>query len=460
MNIKDRKNISIAYSPIAVIGLSRSGFAAAKLAYHMGAQVFVSDGSTNENIVANLEELETVGIAGECGGHSDRIFEAELWILSPGIAQDSKLVKKAQAHDITIVSEVEFASWFTTAPIIAVTGSNGKTTTVHALAKMCQTDEIHGVLAGNVGIPFAEMVLKELLEPDPDTVFILEVSSFQSEFLLHFKPQISVFLNITPDHLDRYHSMDEYITAKLNMVCNTDSNDKVIYNSDDPILTQRLSGSSAELLPFSLSENQQQLYSLNKDKIYTSEHATLVTLDAVALPGPHNYSNLMAAATAAHLIGIPDHKIAAVMKTFQGVPHRLEEVGVIAGVRYINDSKATNLDAVKVALQSYPGPIILILGGKDKGGDFTELIPFLKDRVKQVIAIGQAQTRIFIALRDAERPECVRGLGDAVEITRERALPGDLVLLSPGCASFDQYRDYEERGDHFRSLVDKMKVPA
>ncbi len=460
MQTKDRNNINIQDARIAVIGLSRSGFAAARLAFRLGANVFASDSGAGQAASANLAKLEKIGLSGETGGHSDRIFAADLWILSPGIAQDSELVRKAQANNIPIVSEVEFASWFTEAPILAVTGSNGKTTTVHALALMCRTDSINGVLAGNMGVPFAEKVLADLDAPDPQRVFVLEISSFQAEFLRHFRPKVSVFLNITPDHLDRYPSMEAYINAKLNMAVNNSGEDKIVFNADDPILAEKLKNVKAELVPFSLSDHSAQKYYLKKDKIYTFEHATLTTLAAVALPGPHNYSNLLAAATAAHLIGLPDQQIAAVMQTFRGVPHRLEDVGTIAGVRYINDSKATNLDAVKVALQSYPGPIILILGGKDKGGDFRELLPYFKNKVKQVIAIGQAQARILAALRDAERPVCVDGLGDAVKITRESALPGDLVLLSPGCASFDQFRDFEDRGDQFRAMVQRMKESA
>jgi len=453
MQIDQRYKINIRDQNITVIGMSRSGMAAAYLAQQVGARVFVSDNTDNPVTRSNLHKLQDSGINGEIGGHSDQIFATDLWVLSPGIAEDSTLVKSALDRHIPIVSEIEFASWFTEAPIIAVTGSNGKTTTVHALTEMCQSETIHGVLAGNMGVPFAKKVLADIINPDPARVFILEISSFQMEFILHFKPRIAVFLNISPDHLDRYPSMNEYITAKLKMTANLDLEDYIVFNLDDKILDEKLKSDKAWLVPFSIKPYAETTYFINNNKIYNFEHATLIPLDAVALPGPHNSANLLAAATAAHLIGIPDETIATVMHTFRGVPHRLEEVAVVNGITYVNDSKATNLDAVKVALQSYPGPIILILGGKDKGGDFAGLIPYFADKVKLIIAIGQARPKISAALRDAARPIAVEGLRDAVKITRESVEPGDVVLLSPGCASFDQFRDFEDRGDQFREIV-------
>ncbi len=450
--------MNIKGTDIAVIGLSRSGDAAARLANHLGANVFVSDNSSSTALVENLLELKKIGINGEVGGHSESIYNSELWVLSPGIAQDSDLVKAAQSKNIPIVSEIEFASWFTAAPVIAVTGSNGKTTTVHALVEMCQSDKIHGVIAGNMGIPFTREVLSDLIAPDPRRVFVIEISSFQMEFVRRFNPLISVFLNISPDHLDRYKSMDEYVTAKLNMARNADKNNFIVFNIDDPVLNDRLKNNPALLVPFSTQEGAATTYYIENDQICTSEHATLVPLDAVALPGPHNSANLLAAATAAHLIGISNQTIATVMRNFQGVPHRLEKVALVNGVQYINDSKATNLDAVMVALQSFPGPIRLILGGKDKGSDFHDLIPFFENKVIQIIAIGQAKTQIFSALRDAVRPQRAESLRDAVKITWDSALPGDTVLLSPGCASFDQFRDFEDRGNQFKGMVRELQA--
>ena len=209
MNIHDRATIEIRGKKIVILGLALSGAAAAKLAVREGADVFVSDNQDTLELQGTLTELKALGILGELGQHSDQIYDAHLWIISPGISQDSELVQKAQSNDIPIISEIEFASWFTEAPILAITGSNGKTTTAHLLAKMIKTDDLHGTLAGNVGIPFAEMVLENLVNPDPKRVWVLEISSFQMEFIEHFKPYIAIFLNITPDHLNRYPSMEE-----------------------------------------------------------------------------------------------------------------------------------------------------------------------------------------------------------------------------------------------------------
>lgn len=460
MDISDRNNIKLHDRQVAIIGLGRSGVAAARLADHLGAQVFVSDSHDSPTVAENYRRLQHDSIAGEIGGHGDRIYQADLWVLSPGIARNAPLVLEAQNRGKTIVSEIEFASWFTVAPLLAVTGSNGKTTTVHALAKMCQTEHSHSALSGNMGVPFSQIVLADLIEPDPRRIHVLEISSFQMEFIHHFRPKVSVFLNISPDHLDRYSSMDEYVAAKMRMAVNAGTEDFIVYNADDDYLNQAFTEAAAHTRSFSLKDIPGALFTVNRTKIKNFEHATLIPLDEVALPGQHNLANLLAAATAAHLAGAPDQSIAMAMGTFRGVPHRLEKVAEFNGVTYVNDSKATNLDAVKVALKSYPGPIILILGGKDKGGDFSELLPLFRNRVKQIIAIGQAQPRILAALRDAARPIPLDGLRDAVKFTRDSAEPGDIVLLSPGCASFDQFRDFEDRGDQFKQLVQEEVVNA
>ena len=457
MNIHDRATIEIHGKKIVILGSALSGVAAAKLAVRQGADVFVSD---NQDTLANqdtLIELKALGIPGELGQHSDQIYDADLWIISPGIAQDSELVQKAQSNDIPIISEIEFASWFTEAPILAITGSNGKTTTAHLLAEMIQTDDLHGALAGNVGIPFAEMVLEDLENPDPKRVWVLEISSFQMEFIEHFKPYIAIFLNITPDHLNRYPSMKEYIAAKMNMWSRQTAEDFIVYNADDTILVEEIAESTSRKIAFGLGHHPEAIFQPNRTKIYTEEHATLIEMNQLALPGKHNLANALAAATAAHLMGVPNKSIAATMSQFRGVPHRLEPIAEINGVTYINDSKATNLDAVQVALESFTQPIILILGGLDKGGDFRSLLPHTHNNLKEVIAFGQAKELILTALRDAVRSTSVMDLKEALELAQNCSQPGDVVLLSPGCASLDQFKNFEERGDHFRSLVTVME---
>ena len=457
MNIHDGANIKIRGKKIVVLGLALSGVAAAKLAARQGADVFVSDNQDTSELQGTLTDLKELGINGELGQHSNQIYDADLWIISPGIPQDSELVQKGHHKGISIVSEIEFASWFTEAPILAITGSNGKTTTAHLLAEMIQTDDLHGLLAGNVGIPFSAMVLKDLENPDAKRVWILEISSFQMEFITHFKPYIAIFLNITPDHLNRYPSMKEYIAAKMKMWSRQTAEDFIVYNADDTILVEEIAESTSRKIAFGLDHHPEAIFQPNRTKIYTEEHATLIEMNQLALPGKHNLANALAAATAAHLMGIPNKFISATMSQFSGVPHRLESVAEINGVTYINDSKATNLDAVQVALKSFSQPIILLLGGLDKGGDFRSLLPHTHNNLKEVIAFGQAQDLILTALRDAVRSTSVMDLKEALELAQNCSQPGDVVLLSPGCASFDQFNNFEERGNYFRSLVTVME---
>ena len=457
MNIHDRANIEIRGKKIVVLGLALSGVAAAKLAAHQGADVFVSDNQDTSKLQGTLTDLKELGINGELGQHSNQIYDADLWIISPGIAQDSELIQKGQYKDISIISEIEFASWFTEAPILAITGSNGKTTTAHLLAEMIQTDDLHGLLAGNVGIPFSAMVLEDLENPDSKRVWILEISSFQMEFITNFKPYIAILLNITPDHLNRYPSMKEYIAAKMKMWSRQTAEDFIVYNADDTILVEEIAESTSRKIAFGLGHHPEAIFQPNRTKIYTEEHATLIEMNQLALPGKHNLANALAAATAGHLMGVPYISIAATMSQFSGVPHRLEPIAEINGVTYINDSKATNMEAVQGALESFTQPIILILGGLDKGGDFRSLLPHTHNNLKEVIAFGQAQDLILTALRDAVRSTSVIDLKEALELAQNCSQPGDVVLLSPGCASFDQFNNFEERGNYFRSLVTVME---
>jgi len=458
MILQDRNNIKIKGKKVVILGLGLSGIAAASLAAHKEANVFISDQNSSGNLIDSLEELKALNIKGELGKHSNQIYEADLWVISPGISQDSEIIAKAKEKNIPIVSEIEFASWFTEAPIIAITGSNGKTTTAHVLEKMVQTDEIHGLLAGNVGIPFSHMVLNDLNKPDAKRVWVLEISSFQLEFIIHFKPFISIFLNITPDHLNRYASMKEYISAKMNMWSNQNKEDFIIYNANDNILVEEIAESTSRKIAFGLNYHPEAIFQPNQTKIYNEKHTTLIEMDEILLPGKHNLSNALAASTAAHLIGISNDKICSVLSTFSGVPHRLEKISEINGVIYINDSKATNLDAVNVALQSFSQPVILLLGGVDKGGDFRSLLPHTHKYLKTVIAFGQAKELILLAFGDAVRSTSAMDLNKALTLAQNYSQPGDIILLSPGCASFDEFDSFEHRGDYFRGLVSSMKI--
>ena len=456
MDISNKNLINIKDANITVIGLGRSGESAARLGKKLGANILISDGSSDPGVIKHGEKLSTMGITVETGGHSEKIYDADLCVISPGIAQDATIVNEMKANGIPIVSEIEFASWFTYGAIIAVTGSNGKTTSVNLLAEMCETKGFSPALAGNVGTAFSDIVIKDSETMPSNRVYVLEISSFQMEHIVHFKPFISVFLNVTPDHLDRYSGMDAYIQAKMNMIQNQDQRDHIVYNYDDPVLNTKFDGVLPQTHGFSILGERETLFTMNATKIYDEEHATLIHLDKLALPGRHNLANALATATAAKILGIPNSQITQVMSTFVGVEHRLERVLDVNGVTYYNDSKATNVDAVKVALDSFDSSIHLILGGKDKGGKFSQLLPHAQNKVKEIVAYGQASEKISAALRDAVKLEQVSSLQEAVKVCHLRAEPGDIVLLSPGCASFDQFTNFEERGKTFKSLVKKM----
>ena len=456
MDISNRDQINIQDAKVTVIGFGRSGMGAARLSNHLGAKTFISDSKTNEEMEFQGKILDAESIQIELSGHSDRIFDADLWIISPGVSQDAPIVIEAKSKNIPIVSEIEFASWFTNAVIIGVTGSNGKTTTVNILYEMCKMNNLSPALAGNVGTAFSHAVLNDLVNPPTSRVYVLEISSFQMEQIIHFKPLISVFLNIAPDHLDRYPSIEEYIQAKLNMVKNQNENDHIIFNADDSVLCKKFNGVPSKTHSFSLAGKGDALFTMNATKIYDEEHATLIQLDKLALLGRHNLANALAAATAARLMGVPNSQITQVMSSFVGIPHRLERVLEMNGVTYYNDSKATNVDAVKVALDSFENDIHLILGGKDKGGEFSQLLPHTQNKVKEIVAYGQAGEMISNALGDAVKLECVSSLRDAIEICHLRAVSGDIVLLSPGCASFDQFNNFEERGNTYKSIIAEM----
>jgi len=449
-------------SSVSVIGLGRSGVAAAQLANYLGATVFVSDNSSSDSVKKNIQLLNSIGVDGEIGGNSDKIFDADLMVISPGIPADSPIISEALKRNVKVIGEIEFASLFTDRKIIGVTGSNGKSTTVYALAEMCQSKEIIGILAGNVGIPFSDKVLNELRNPvcpeesgNPKQVYILEISSFQMEFIDQFHPYISIFLNISPDHLDRHKTFDNYIAAKFRLAENQTKQDYIIYNVDDKVLSESFQDIKIQQITFGPNNSSKNIFSIKNLNVINKEYAKLTKLENIGLPGQHNLYNLLAAASGAHCLGISDAKIANVMNTFKGIPHRLEYIAKIDGIEFINDSKATNIDAVKVAIESYEKPIILILGGLAKGNDFAELIKF-RDKIKYIIAYGDANKVIHDELNSTFDVNLVDLLHDAVKLGYQKADKNEIVLLSPGCASFDQFKNFEDRGIKFSEWVREL----
>ena len=437
---------------VTVLGMGISGIGAAKLLHHLGAEVFLSDIRELPDTHNHSVQLNKINIPFETGIHSERCMDSELIVVSPGIGQNTDVIQNVLNNGIPIIGELELGSWFTDAPILAVTGSNGKTTTSKLLEAICQTDTVHGVLAGNVGISFSQKVLEDLINPDSKRFFILEISSFQTEFFIHFTPFVSIFLNISPDHLNRHGTIDEYLNAKIKLSKNQDENTYVVYNEDDTRIKNTFQNSHIKKIPFSLDPEQSFQFGLNETRIIKKDHKNFITLNEISLIGKHNYSNIIAAATTAHLLGIEESRIAESIKNFHPIPHRMEHFHTENGVKYINDSKATNIDAVKCALDSFTQPVILILGGLFKGGHFEELLPHTGN-VNAVIAYGEAQGLINTALRDSVRLFTSDSLKQAVALSHSIAHPGDIILLSPGCASFDQFKNYEERGDCFKKYV-------
>lgn len=456
MNIQKRKNIQLDGRQVTVIGAARSGIAAAQLLSKIGAEVFLSD--RNPAPETEKSRLTDSGsrIKIELGSHSERIYEADLMVVSPGVPQNADIISIASEKEIPVVSEIELASWYTELPIVAVTGSNGKTTTSTILVRMYQQGNYTPFLAGNIGVPFSEIVCEQLDNEPSNGIHVLEISSFQMEHIHHFKPKVAVLLNLTPDHLDRYSSIEDYALAKMRIIENMTQQDHIVYNHDDPALCQYIN-TEAKLIPFSFQKNSGTIFSINETKIYDEFHEILIYLKDIVLPGRHNVANFLAAATASRILEVPLDGIKQVMKTFRGVPHRLEHVRTLDDVEFYNDSKATNVHSVKVALDAFPQSIILIMGGRDKGADFRELLPQALSKVKQILVLGEAADRIEETLSHVVPCNKVTTIDSAVSLAQNIAEGGDVVLLSPGCASFDMFKNFEERGEAFKEAVNNLR---
>jgi len=436
---------------VVILGAARSGLAAARLLHGMGAKVFVSDTAAVDKKSSAKDLLERHQIDFEFGGHSNKIFAADFIILSPGIPLNTQEVREVLAKGIPVYSELEVASWFCRAPLIAVTGSNGKTTTTTLLGEMIRTEKPGSLVAGNIGRAFSEVVR----EAGPEDWAVIEVSSFQLETIDAFHPRIVLILNLAPNHLDWYSDYQDYITAKMRILKNLDSADQLIYNADDTLLSERIKGCPANKSAFSLRDHDVQA-SLRNNALYLGDQELIQTAQ-ISLKGAHNYQNAMAAALAARIAGISDENIRDNLKIFRGVEHRLEFVGIINGITFINDSKATTVESLAVALQSFDQPLILIAGGKDKGSDYKKLDNLLVKNVRSAVLIGSAREKIGEAWQDIIPLQTAGTLDEAVELAFSNARPGETVILSPACSSYDMFHDFEERGRKFKEIVFKLK---
>ena len=442
---------------LAILGGGESGVGTAILAKQKGWEVFLSD---RGNLKPEYrKQLDDEGIAYEEGKHTeDKILGADCIMKSPGIPDKAPIVVKARERGIAVISEIEFAAQYTDKPIIAITGSNGKTTTTLLTYHLLKEAGLSVGLGGNIGYSFAELVAHS----NPD-YYVLEISSFQLDGIAtHFAPHIAMLLNITPDHLDRYnYQFENYIASKFRIAMNQTANDYLIYDADDEVIADWLRHHkvAAKLLPFTVKKEVAEGAYLKDNKIYMKidEKTTEIEVDEISLKGIHNVKNTMAATIAARLLAVRDQSLRQSLKGFKGADHRLEEVKVVDGVTYVNDSKATNVNSVFFALDTIKTPIVWIVGGQDKGNDYQSLMPYVQEKVKAIVCLGVDNTPLLRSFASV-MPNLVetRSMEEAVRLAKHFAASGDTVLLSPACASFDLFDNYEHRGNMFKEAVAKL----
>lgn len=441
---------------LVILGGGESGVGTAILGKQKGWEVFLSDkGSLKPHY---RETLNKEDIQWEEGTHTEeKILSADVIMKSPGIPDKAPIIKKAHEKGIAVISEIEFASQYTDSLIVGITGSNGKTTTTLLTHHIFKEAGLQVGLGGNIGYSFAELVATE----NPP-YYVLEISSFQLDGIEHFAPHIAVLLNITPDHLDRYdYKFENYINSKFRIAMNQTENDYLIYDADDEVITQWLSTHTikSKLIPFSIEKELPQGAFLKDNKIYImlENQTTEIDVEEISLRGKHNIKNTMAASVAARLVNIRNNSLRESLKGFKGAPHRLEEVKVVDGVTYVNDSKATNVNSVFYALDTIKTPIVWIVGGQDKGNDYNSLLPYVHEKVRAIVCLGVDNTPIIQSFYNTIGTLVeTRSMDEAVKLAQGFAQEGDTVLLSPACASFDLFKNYEERGDLFKAAVQKL----
>jgi UDP-N-acetylmuramoylalanine--D-glutamate ligase len=449
---------------VLVVGLGKSGVASALFLKAQGAQVTVSDTKSGDELRNEIPVLLDHGITVETGGHGDRTFRGQdLIVVSPGVPVDAPPLVQARALGEAVIGEVELAAQFLHGPIVAITGSNGKTTTTTLTGEIMTAGGFPTLVGGNIGTPAISLAERA----QPETVIVLEVSSFQLETIRTFRPKVAVVLNVTPDHLDRHRTFEVYVDAKARIFenqrsgKNPEDGDFAVLNADDPTCASMASHTRAQVYWFSRQKEVQQGAWVRDGNILfrdaKGQHREIMQVSEIPLKGAHNLENVLAAVCAGTLMGCAPEKIRQAVHDFKAVEHRLEFVATIGGVDYYNDSKATNVDATIKALESFPANIHLILGGKDKGSDYSVLNDLLRQRVKRVYTIGAAATKIEsqIVASKSGGPEVVHAetLENAIRKANSVAKPGDVVLLAPACASFDQFRNYEHRGQMFKEIV-------
>ena len=454
---------------ITVVGLARSGVAAARLLQAVGARVTVADGKEEAALTEPLSRLDRRTLVVKVGpGYESSLEGADLVVISPGVPSSLESLQAARRRGMRIIGELELASRFLSAPVIAITGTNGKSTTVTLVGLILEQGGRRVFTGGNLGTPLCEAGLASYPAGGPTRnaspavydYLVAEVSSFQLETIERFHPWLAAVLNITPDHLDRYPSLDSYARAKARIFENQTHEDFALLNLDDERVARLRKGLRARVLGFSRRTRASDGAFLDGDRVMASvggrEEEVCRRAD-IRLPGSHNLANALAAVAIGRLCGCSPEDIRKVLRTFPGIEHAFETVGERRGVRFVNDSKGTNVDATLRALDSLEAPILLIAGGRDKGGDFVKLREPVRRRVKRLILIGEAAARIQEAMGSFDRISHAATLREAVELATGEAVAGDVVLLSPACASFDMFTDYQDRGRQFKELVKALR---
>ncbi|MBI3754544.1 MAG: UDP-N-acetylmuramoyl-L-alanine--D-glutamate ligase [Deltaproteobacteria bacterium] len=450
---------------VLVVGLAKTGVSVARFLHEQGAIVAATDVSPASQI-KGVDELQKIGIEVETEGHSLKHFlNADLIVLSPGVPPDLEPLQEARKKGIEIISEIELAYNFIKEPIVAIAGTNGKTTTTTLIGKILEAGGKKVFVGGNIGLPLIEYAAGGKTAD----YLVVEVSSFQLEGIRKFRPHIAILLNITEDHLDRYAGFEEYAAAKFRLFENMKQGDVAVVNSDDAVINSKLKTlplqvlsrgqkSKFKVIPFSSGgmlheglsyKNENIVYSLGGEKEF-------YPTGNFKLKGIHNIENIMASIAVARECGIAKDVIQKTIESFKGLPHRMELIREINGVGYYNDSKGTNIGALQKSLEGFDSPVILIAGGKDKGGDYRVLNDLIKKKVKSLILLGEAKNKIRDAFKGLTEIVTADSLQDAVNKARGKAKSGDVVLLSPACSSFDMFKDYKERGEIFRRLVEAI----
>jgi len=452
MDVKDKR--------VLVVGLGKSGVASALFLKKRGARVTVSDTKSPDQLREEIPLLLDHGIAVETGGHGERTFRGQdLIVVSPGVPVDAPPLVQARAAGEPVIGEIELAAQNLSGPIVAITGSNGKTTTTTLAGEILAAGGFQVSVGGNIGTPAISLAERATSE----TIVVLEVSSFQLETIQTFRPKVAVILNVTPDHLDRHRTFQTYVDAKARIFENQLSSDFAVLNEDDPTCHALGDRTRAQVFWFSRKREVQRGAYVRDERIFFRDGQSqreVMLVSEIPLKGAHNVENVLAGVCAGMLMGCDPAKIRQAVRNFKAVEHRLEYVATIKGVDYFNDSKATNVDATIKALESFPKNIHLILGGKDKGSDYTVLNDLLRDRVKRVYTIGAAAEKIESHIKGAAEIVHAETLENAIRRASAVAQPGDIVLLAPACASFDQFQSYNHRGRVFKEVVQSLAQPA